>query len=102
MRFVNCSNCFSSHSDDSEQPTGTLKRASRSLHVLTKAIFLRQTNNKSSSQNNEGKSLKNGYRPFPIERKHKLKKRDLVRQLVMVDTATEAGIKYFFFSFFFV
>lgn len=110
MRLINCSNCFSLQcSDDgSVHPDRAVHKAGRHLRGLTKAIFQRHTTTATSpswkcTKVNDTKTY--GYaddcgdavdaagasnkhspqRQYPIERKHKVKKRDLVKQLLIVD-----------------
>lgn len=108
MRFINCPNCLS-HSDDEHlnnestigcSPLNHRKRRSR-LHSLTKALFSparasfsankskgslccpsQNTNNNSNNNNNhlEQPGWSTGHTKYRLERKHKVKKRDLMKQ----------------------
>lgn len=101
MRFINCPNCLSSHPDDeylkSESSIGCspLNHRKRSrLHSLTKVLFsparAKFGANKSKefvccpSQNRTEKQLDpdfpSAHTKYRLERKHKVKKRDLVKQ----------------------
>lgn len=107
MRFINCPNCLSSHPDDdysnSESVHGCspLNHRKRSrLHILTKALFSPTRTSfggankskkflycaSSSSQNMTKKHLETepgwptAQTKYRLERKHKVKKRDLVKQ----------------------
>lgn len=110
MRLINCSNCFSLRcSDDgSVHRVRPLHKAGRHLRGLTKAIFQRQSTASSPTpssmctkvngiktygyrteadavdDDNAASYKRSSHRQFPIERKHKVKKRDLVKQLLIV------------------
>lgn len=98
MRFTNCPNCLSSHSDyaDRESTTDGPHRKRSRLHTLTKALFSparasfsgnKSKNFKSTSQNTTNKHFETEsprwlaiHSKYRLERKHKVKKRDLVKQ----------------------
>lgn len=113
MRFINCPNCLSSHPDeylDNETTIGShpLNHRKRSrLHSLTKALFSPTraafTANKSkefvccASQNTTDKHLVTSesesgctaaHSKYRLERKHKVKKRDLVKKYQQLDETT--------------
>lgn len=110
MRLINCSNCFSAlrcSDDGSMHSDRALHKAGRHLRGLTKAIFQRQSTTPASTAspswmcskvigtktygyandwNDTGDDpTRSSHRQFPIERKHKVKKRDLVKQLLIVE-----------------
>lgn len=110
MRFINCPNCFSSHSDEYlEQKSPNSHRSLNHhkfgrLHDLTKALF--SPNRRRSFKSHKcrefdcctNRTTVNGneqfifshvndihwsngaYTKYRLERKHKIKKRDLVKQ----------------------
>lgn len=98
MRFIKCPNCLSSHADDyldrdtviGQHPLNHRKRSR--LHSLTKALFSPARasfgGNKStkctccSSSNPTNEHLDSGCSDYKyrLERKHKVKKRDLIKQ----------------------
>lgn len=97
MRFINCPNCLSSHPDDhlerqSTIVTQSLNHRKRSrLYNITKALFsptnsfnTHNTNNTKSTKKHPNNKTETSCTQFPskycIERKHKIKKRDLVKQ----------------------
>lgn len=101
MRFINCPNCLSSHADDRLEPPSTiaakpLNHRNRSrLYSITKALFSpmhsfttpnKPTHNGKASNKHQSKRQKAdmlcaNLRPkYPIERWHKVKKRDLVQR----------------------
>lgn len=107
MRLINCSDCFSLRcSDDgSVHPDRALHKAGRHLRGLTKAIFQRHqstpatlsspswictkvSGTKTYGYADDCVDARSSHRQYPIERKHKVKKRDLVKQQLLI---AEAG-----------
>ena len=88
MRFVDCPNCFLSHSDESEFSDVSASSGRKRFRALTKIIFNRQKKSAKFYNNVNIEKHPNGHWPpastrkFAIERKHKVKKRDLLRQLL--------------------
>lgn len=92
MRFIDCSNCLSSSPDDLEKKlangTNYLNNNTKRsrLHRITKAIF--STSHRSTNDNNKKVSScdsieikgQTNARKYCVERKHKVKKRDLVKR----------------------
>lgn len=122
MRLINCSDCFSALrcSDDAMlHSERTLPKAGRHLRGLTRAIFQRRSTTPASTaspswmctKDNGTKTYgyaddwgdtddptRSSHRQFPIERKHKVKKRDLVKQLLIVEAGNlvPSGLDFVF------
>ena len=92
MRFVDCPNCFSSHSDESDESFNRKvpNKKTKKLKKLANVIFGSNNTIKKSTGNNG--LVHYSRKPHNAERKHKIKKRDLV--LSQQRGASGTGSKY--------
>lgn len=81
MRLIDCSNCFASCSDDFQHNSVSQMNRNGRFRALTSTIFNKTKIRKTQNNQNEKTTFKIVLQKFPIERKHKIKKRDLVKQL---------------------
>lgn len=80
MRFIDCANCLYSQPNQRKERNGKLLDVWR-RHV--KAIFLQRKSDcftKSSAHGNGKEKLQVIHRKYPIERKNRIKNRDLAKQ----------------------
>lgn len=85
MRLVDCPNCFSSNLEESEQSDAFLVgRGGQKLRRFFGRSKIPKVCSAATGKGQNRYTLAN--RKYPIERKHKVKKRDLVNQLITPKT----------------